>query len=94
MRTGLLISALLLTGCQKVTMHTGLAQGSQTYNTSAWFVLNGLFGHKEVNLDEHCPNGVSKMQSEVGITGLAISMLTLGMVTKVDITLQCAPGTK
>ena len=94
MRTGLLISALMLSGCHKVSMNTGLATGQQSYNTTAWYFLNGLIGNKEINLKEHCPNGASQMKSEVGIGGLVISALTIGMVSKLDITVQCASEAK
>ena len=91
MRIGLfLVATLFMTGCHKVTIDTGAAAGSKTYNTSSWYFINGLAGGKEINLSEHCSSGVSQMNSKMGLGGLLINAFTLGMVSKLDITITCA----
>ena len=91
MRIGLfLVATLFMTGCHKVTIDTGAAAGSKTYNTSSWYFINGLAGGKEINLSEHCSSGVSQMSSKMGLGGLLINAFTLGMVSKLDITITCA----
>ena len=91
MRIGLfIVASLFISGCHKVTIDTGAAAGSKTYNTSSWYFINGLAGGKEINLSEHCSSGVSQMSSKMGLGGILINSLTLGMVSKVDITVTCA----
>ena len=91
MRIGLfIVASLFMTGCHKVTIDTGAAAGSKTYSTSSWYFINGLAGGKEINLSEHCSSGVSQMRSKMGLGGILINSLTLGMVSKVDITITCA----
>jgi Bor protein len=86
-------AALLLAGCYHATIETGLAPSPQTVEqpwASAW--LDGLVSPKLVETAAKCPNGVSKVETQLSFVNLLVGFITLGIYTPMTIKATCAAG--
>lgn len=86
-------AALLLAGCYHATIETGLAPSPQTVEkpwASAW--IDGLVAPKLVETMAKCPNGVSKVETQLSFVNMLVGAITLGIYTPMTIKATCAAG--
>ena len=87
-----------LTGCYKHTMfykntvYLGPPPGLDTYEESASFVFWGAFPHHEIDMNEICPQGVSRIEEHQDLTDGLLGCVTLGFVRSVNVKVTCADG--
>jgi hypothetical protein len=88
-----LATAVLLSGCYRVTVTTG-APAAPTTIDIPWqhsFVY-GLVPPQELSTAERCPNNVSKVVTEQSFLNGLASALTWSLYTPIHVTVTCASG--
>ena len=93
-RAALVLPALALGACYHVTVDTGRAPNGQTIRQP--FALGFIYGivpPKTVETASQCPNGVSKVESQMSFVNGLVNAITFGIVTPMQIDVACAgPG--
>jgi hypothetical protein len=93
-KTALILPALALGACYHVTVDTGRAPNGQTIREP--FALGFIYGivpPKTVETASRCPNGVSKVESQLSFVNGLVNIITFGIVTPMQIDVACAgPG--
>ena len=86
------LAAALTTGaCYHATIETGLAPSGQVVeNKWAMGWVHGLVPPSTVNTQAQCPNGVSKVETQLSFLNQLVTGLTAGIVSPMTITVQCA----
>jgi len=87
----LLVGATMLTGCYHITVVSGTAP-SPTVVDKPWqnsFVY-GLVPPPELNVQEQCPNGVQKVETEVSFVNGLVGALTWSLYTPIHAKVTCA----
>lgn len=82
--------ALVLSGCYKTTVRTGIQPGpvSMTHSKATW--INGLVPAAPVDAEEDCGDaGVAIVQTEHSFLNQLLGALTLGIYTPVTVRLIC-----
>lgn len=88
----LLGSTLLSSGCYKNTMATSLKPGAAQHEEVVPFFLWGLAGEKTFDLNQLCPQGVSRIEERQEFPEVALNCITLGIYSPVRVTVTCASG--
>lgn len=94
MRRTLVVSLLALApavACYHATIDTGLTPSAQTVEKSwaaGW--LYGLVPPSAVESKAKCPNGVSKVETQLSFPNQLANVLTLGIYTPMEIKVTCA----
>lgn len=88
--TILLLAAVVASGCFRHHFKTDLPPGPTVHETGAWFLLWGLVPGHDVDLDQHCPQGVAEFGNHMGFGGFLLETLTLGLVAHRSISITCA----
>lgn len=91
----LLIAALFVASvaCYHATIDTGLTPSTQVVEkawASGW--IYGLVPPKTVETMAKCPNGVSKVETQLSFVNQLVNFLTLGIYTPMAIKVTCAQG--
>ncbi len=84
---------LPLPACYHAVIETGLPAGSQVIEqtfASGW--VYGLVPPKPVQAMSQCPNGVSKVETQLSFVNQLVNFLTLGIYTPMWIKVTCASG--
>lgn len=85
--------AVSFAGCYKATVHTGLApapSGERVEKAWAHGFLYGLVPPSEVEVRDRCPNGVSRVETELSFTNQLAAILTGWLYTPMTIRAVCA----
>jgi len=91
----LLVLALLaaLPACYHATIETGLSPSNQVIEkgfASGW--IAGLVPPSPVSTMSKCPNGVSKVETQLSFVNQLVAWLTLDIYTPMSIKVTCATG--
>jgi hypothetical protein len=91
----LVTAALLLTlpACYHATIETGLPPSPQVIAktfASGW--IYGLVPPSPVKTMSQCPNGVSKVETQLSFVNQLVNAITLGIYTPMSIKVTCASG--
>jgi len=89
----LVAAALLVTlpACYHATIETGLPASPQVIEksfASGW--IYGLVPPSPVQTMSQCPNGVSKVETQLSFVNQLVNILTLGIYTPMSIKVTCA----
>ena len=71
----------------------GAAPSGQVHSAKQSFFLWGLVGGDEVDLDQLCPTGVSRIASRKGAGDSILFWLTGGLYAPMSVEVECAGGT-
>lgn len=84
---------LLFTGCYHAQISTGL-EASTTVYQQAWAssFIAGLVPPKPINAQEHCSNGVAKVETRHSFLNMLAQMITFSLYSPMEITVTCAAG--
>lgn len=100
MRNFLVSAALIATmvaqsGCYTVRYfdNNGAASG-ETRKVWVHTLIGGLVPLNDVLIDQQCPNGVTQIQSSLGILGIVASAITSGIYVPMTVKLTCVAGGK
>lgn len=89
----LLAFPLLFTGCYHAQISTGL-EASEVVYQQAWAssFIAGLVPPKAINAEEHCSNGVAKVETRHSFLNMVAQMITFSLYSPMEITVTCASG--
>lgn len=90
---GVVVAALLLSGCFHQVVNTGRPAGATKVDkpwTSTW--IFGLVEAPPIDVRQECSGGVAIIESKFSFMNGLASMLTLGIWTPVHVTVTCASG--
>lgn len=88
--------AIVMSGCYHATIDTGLEPSTRTIERPwATSLVYGLVPPPVVKTAERCPNGVSRVETQLSFLNMLVANLTLGIFTPMNIKVTCAaaPGT-
>ena len=97
-RTAKLVAVTTLIGlaaCYHATIDTGLPPSPQVVDkpwASGW--IYGLVPPKTIETMAKCPNGVSKVETQLSFVNQLVNFLTLGIYTPMSIKVTCASGSR
>jgi hypothetical protein len=80
-----------LVACYHATIDTGLAPSNQVIEkpwASGW--VYGLVPPDPVETMSKCPNGVSRVETQLSFANQLVDILTLGIYTPMEIKVTCA----
>lgn len=83
--------AVLLSGCYHAVVETGRAPSPQTEQkpwAAGW--LFGLVPPKPLETAQKCPNGVSRVETQLSFPNMLASYITGGIYTPMDVRVTCA----
>ena len=78
-------------GCFHATIETGATPGTKVVEqkwASGW--IFGLVPPKPVQAEKECPNGVSRVETQLSFLNQVVHVVTLGIYTPMDIRATCA----
>lgn len=82
---------VLLSGCYAATVETGRPPSSTVIKkTFAASWIFGLVPPKTIETASTCPNGVSRVETQLSFVNQLVGMLTLGIYTPMQIVVTCA----
>lgn len=87
-----LMATLLLSGCYHATYVTAAEPNGEVKEGGNSFFFFGLAGTGEVNVNQECPNGASKVDVYQTFFDGFLGMLTLGIYTPRSYEVHCASG--
>jgi len=77
--------------CYHATIETGLAPGTQKIEQHwAMSFIYGLVPPSTVEAKAKCPNGVSRVETQMSFLNGLVAVLTFEIVTPMDIQVTCA----
>ena len=88
-----LAAIALLAGCYHATVETGAPPSNEVVEkgfASGW--IYGLVPPKTIETAAKCPNGVSKVETQLSFVNQLVGLLTLGIYTPMSIKATCAEG--
>lgn len=88
---GLAVATFALTGCYHATIDTGLEPSARVYEksfASSW--VYGLVPPDLVEAGAECPNGISRVETQLTFVNQLVGFLTLGIYTPMSIKVTCA----
>lgn len=92
-KKSLLLVALAITmsGCYHAQITTGLEESNEVYQ-KAWATgfIAGLVPPSIVNGEEHCSNGVAKVETRHSFLNMIAQMITFSLYSPMEITVTCA----
>ncbi len=82
---------LLLTGCYHAQVTTGLQASDQVYQ-EAWATsfIGGLVPPSIVNAEQHCTNGVARVETRLSFLNMIATIITFNLYSPMEITVTCA----
>lgn len=86
-------SVVALAACYHATIETGLSPSPQVIDNpwaNAW--VYGLVPPKTVETMAKCPNGVSKVETQISFLNGLVGVLTFSIYTPMTIKVTCAAG--
>ena len=85
--------AVLMTGCYHAQVTTGLEASNEVYQ-EAWAtsLIAGLVPPSIVEAEQHCSNGVAKVETRHSFLNLLAQMITFSIYSPMEITVTCATG--
>jgi len=89
----LIALASVTVNCFHATIDTGRPPSAQTIEqawASSW--VYGLVPPSAVSTAQGCPNGVSKVETQLSFVNQVVHILTLGIYTPMHIKVTCAAG--
>ena len=90
----ILATAILsLAACWHATIETGLAPSNQVIEkgfAASWII--GLIPPSTVETQAKCPNGVSKVETQLSFVNQLVAFLTFDIYTPMSIKVTCAQG--
>ena len=90
----LIACALAMAGCYAASIETGRPAGTKVIEkkwASCW--IYGLVPPSTINAAAECPNGVSKVETQLSFLNQLVSGLTWGIYTPMQIVVTCAEET-
>lgn len=89
-----IISSLLLSaGCYHATIETGAApSGKVIENQWAASFIGGLVPPSTVESAAKCPNGVSKVETQMSFLNMLANVITFGLYSPMTLTVTCGTG--
>lgn len=87
----LLAIPLFLSGCYHAQITTGAPASNEVYqNAWAHSFIAGLVPPGIVNAEDHCSNGVAKVETRHSFLNLLAQMITFSIYSPMEITVTCA----
>lgn len=84
---------LVMAGCYKTTVNTGLTPGSDTIEKPwAHSFVAGLVPIETINAASECPNGVARVETQHTFLNMVAYIATGGIYSPMSITVTCARG--
>lgn len=81
---------VLLTGCYKATVNTGLAPNAVVHTRWAHSWIGGLVPPAAFDAVSLCPNGVSRVETELSPANQLVNVATFGIYTPMTMRAVCA----
>lgn len=83
---------LLLTGCYHATIETGLTPSQTMVIEREWAHswLAGLVPPETMDVEEECPNGVARVETEQSFLNQVAAGITGGIYTPMTLRVTCA----
>ncbi|TVQ01027.1 MAG: hypothetical protein EA359_14625 [Balneolaceae bacterium] len=87
----LLALPILFTGCYHAQITTGLQSSNEVYQ-QAWAhsFIGGLVPPNIVNAEQHCTNGVARVETRLSFLNMLAQFVTLSLYSPMEITVTCA----
>lgn len=88
-----IVIPLFLTGCYHAQITTGLPASNEVYQ-QAWAssFIAGLVPPSTVNAEQHCTNGVARVETRHSFLNLLAQFITFSLYSPMEITVTCASG--
>lgn len=82
---------LLFTGCYHAQVSTGLPASNDVYQ-KAWATsfIAGLIPPSVVNAEQHCTNGVARVETRHSFLNMLATLITFNLFSPMEITVTCA----
>jgi len=86
-----LLIPLTLTGCYHAQVTTGLPASNDVYQ-QAWATsfIGGLVPPSIVNAEQHCSNGVARVETRLSFLNMVATLITFNLYSPMEITVTCA----
>lgn len=86
-----LIISFTLTGCYHAQVTTGLPASNDVYQ-QAWATsfIGGLVPPSIVNAEQHCSNGVARVETRLSFLNMVATLVTFNLYSPMEITVTCA----
>jgi len=86
-----LILPLFMTGCYHAQVTTGMDTSNEVYK-KAWAhsFIGGLVPPSVVNAEQHCTNGVARVETKLSFLNMVAQAVTLSLYSPMSITVTCA----
>lgn len=83
--------ALMMSGCYHAQITTGLEASNEVYQ-EAWATgfIAGLVPPSIVNGEQHCSNGVAKVETRHSFLNMLAQFITFSLYSPMEITVTCA----
>lgn len=83
--------AFLMSGCYHAQITTGLEASNEVYQ-EAWATgfIAGLVPPSVVNAEQHCTNGVAKVETRHSFLNMLAQFITFSLYSPMEITVTCA----
>lgn len=82
---------LFLTGCYHAQVTTELPASNDVYQESwASSFLGGLVPPSPIAAEQHCTNGVAKVETRLSFLNMVASVITFNIYSPMEITVTCA----
>lgn len=83
--------ALMMSGCYHAQITTGLEESNEVYQ-EAWATgfIAGLVPPSIVNAEQHCTNGVAKVETRHSFLNMLAQFITFSIYSPMEITVTCA----
>lgn len=87
----LIVLPLFLTGCYHAQISTGLQTSNEVYQ-QAWAssFIAGLVPPSIIHAEQHCSNGVARVETRHSFLNLVAQMVTFSLYSPMEITVVCA----
>jgi hypothetical protein len=86
-----LVVPFALTGCYHAQITTGLEASNEVYQ-EAWATsfIGGLVPPSIVNAEQHCSNGVARVETRLSFLNMVATLVTFNLYSPMEITVTCA----
>lgn len=86
-----LVGSLMLAGCYHAIIETGRPASSDVLHKPwAPSFIGGLVPPSPVEVASRCPNGVSRVDTQLSFLNMLVGGITFGIFTPMDIKVTCA----
>ncbi|TVR29829.1 MAG: hypothetical protein EA390_09090 [Balneolaceae bacterium] len=86
-----ILGSILFTGCYHAQITTGMEPSAEVYEqtfASSW--IYGLVPPSVVEAQNHCRNGVARVETRLSFVNQLVGMLSFGIYTPMHIKVTCA----